>query len=63
MCSLRHFGECSLPSPLLFIVANTAYEQVMAAQSDLVEAVGEVSPRILHMDARSKDRRSGSRRD
>ena len=35
----------------------------MAAQADLVEAVGEFSPRIVRMDAGSKkNRRSGFRK-
>jgi tRNA-splicing ligase RtcB (3'-phosphate/5'-hydroxy nucleic acid ligase) len=41
--------------------APTAYKDVdgvMAAQADLVEAIGEFSPKIVRMDARSKkDRR------
>jgi tRNA-splicing ligase RtcB (3'-phosphate/5'-hydroxy nucleic acid ligase) len=46
--------------------APAAYKNVdavMAAQADLVEAVGEFSPRIVRMDAGSKkNRRSGFRK-
>ena len=46
--------------------APAAYKDVdgvMAAQADLVEAVGEFSPRIVRMDAGSKkSRRSGTRK-
>jgi tRNA-splicing ligase RtcB len=48
--------------------ASAAYKDVdgvMAAQADLVEAVGEFSPRIVRMDASSKknrrSRKSGRR--